>query len=227
MGARGPVARSLIWLGLICGAFLALASSVLLHGFALVAVAVVAALVGCAAYGARDGNPAEGVETACQAAAATVGVIMLEAGVVVLVGGAVAALLSGVAIAVGGAVWGLRAWRARQAGAKAPGRASGGGDGGPAPMVLARRSDGSELPVSVVPTAVLGREWLETTMTLACRLEPAARQAIIRRRQETLDELERRDPAGFARWLTAAGAGEGSDPASFVRNGRARDTDAA
>ena len=94
-------------------------------------------------------------------------------------------------------------------------------------MVLASWHGRPEHPVSVLPTAVLGREWLETTATLACRLEPAARRAIIQRRQETLDELERRDPAGFARWLAAAGARGDSDPATFVRNGRTWNTDAA
>ena len=51
------------------------------------------------------------------------------------------------------------------------------------------------------------------------------------RRQEALDELERRDPAGFARWL-AAGPTLSSDPAGYVRGGPLRgdpaaDTDAA
>jgi hypothetical protein len=53
-------------------------------------------------------------------------------------------------------------------------------------------------------------------MALSAKLQPAARAAIVRRRQETLDELERRDPDGFARWL-AGGPAPGSDPARFVR----------
>jgi hypothetical protein len=70
-------------------------------------------------------------------------------------------------------------------------------------------------PVTDLPTAALGREWLRTTAALAGRLEPAARESIVRRRQEALDELERRDADGFARWL-AAGPAPGSDPADFV-----------
>ena len=51
------------------------------------------------------------------------------------------------------------------------------------------------------------------------------------RREEALDELERRDPAGFARWL-AAGPTLASDPAGYVHGGPLRgdpaaDTDAA
>jgi hypothetical protein len=87
-------------------------------------------------------------------------------------------------------------------------------------------------PVSGLPTWALGREWVRTTNALAGGLQPAAREAIVRRRQETLDELERRDPLGFARWL-AAGPVPGSDPAQYVRGDarrlgdRAAGTDAA
>jgi hypothetical protein len=84
--------------------------------------------------------------------------------------------------------------------------------------------------VSSLPTSALGHEWLRTTAALAGRLDPATRQEIVRRRQEALDELEHRDPAGFARWL-AAGPAPGSDPAQFVRGNvrgdQAAGTDAA
>jgi hypothetical protein len=75
-------------------------------------------------------------------------------------------------------------------------------------------------------TSDLGSEWLRTTSALARQLGSGERQDIIRRRQETLDELERRDPGGFARWL-AAGSAAGSDPAAFVRGDRITDRDAA
>jgi hypothetical protein len=67
---------------------------------------------------------------------------------------------------------------------------------------------------------------VRTTAALAGRLEPAARREIVRRRAEALDELERRDPSGFARWLTAE-RGPRSDPADFVRGDRTMGTDAA
>ncbi len=57
-------------------------------------------------------------------------------------------------------------------------------------------------------------------------LDAAARRSIVERREATLDELERRDPAGFGRWL-AAGPAPGSDPADFVRGGPVAGTEAA
>jgi hypothetical protein len=85
------------------------------------------------------------------------------------------------------------------------------------------------LPVAALSTRALGQEWVRTTAALAGRLSPAARASLVGRREEALDELERRDSDGFARWLVA---GPGSDPADFVRDGPARrgpvaDTDAA
>jgi hypothetical protein len=219
MSTRGPVARALIGFGLLCGALLALAGGIVLHGSSLWLVGVAAALVACVAFGARDSGRAA---AAWKAAASTVGVIMLVAGVVVLAGGALAAWVSGLAV-VAGAGWLLRARWARHAGAKALGPAPGRGDGGPARLAALQRGR-SEFPVSLLPTSVLGSEWLQTTATLASWLEHAARQAIIGRRQEILDELEARDPAGFARWLAAGAA---SDPATFVRFNRTMGTDAA
>jgi hypothetical protein len=87
-----------------------------------------------------------------------------------------------------------------------------------------------DLPVAKLTTSALGLEWMRTTSALAGGLQPAARASVVRRRQETLDELERRDPAGFARWM-AAGPVPGSNPAQFVRGDmrgdRAAGSDAA
>ena len=62
----------------------------------------------------------------------------------------------------------------------------------------------------------LGREWLLTTAELARGLEPDMHESILRRRSEALDELERRDPAGFSRWLA-----DGSCPGQRPRRVRA------
>jgi hypothetical protein len=60
--------------------------------------------------------------------------------------------------------------------------------------------DRSPAPVALLPTSVLGGEWLRSTAALP-RLQPADRPAAVRRRQEVLDELERRDPvASHAGW---------------------------
>ena len=226
MSTHGPVARILLGLGLLCGLILALASIVVLHGASLVAVAVAAGLVACVVYGFRDGSRAAARAAAWTAAAWTLAISMLVAGLVVLAGGPAAALVSGLTAAAGGAVWLRRVRRARPAGRDGCDRAPGGGEASAAPSPLAGWLDRPPAPVSLLPISGLGGEWSRTTAALASRLEPAARQAVIRRREEVLDELERRDPAGFGRWL-AAGAAEDSDPATFVRGGRVTGTDAA
>jgi hypothetical protein len=62
----------------------------------------------------------------------------------------------------------------------------------------------------------LGAEWLRTTAALEVAVQPAVRERIVQRRREALDELERRDPAGFARWLATAGTVD-SNPAQYLR----------
>jgi hypothetical protein len=85
-------------------------------------------------------------------------------------------------------------------------------------------SDRLAVPVAQLPTSALASEWRWTTGQLAVRVDPRTHLAIVRRRQETLDELERRDPIGFARWL-AVGAPPASDPAEFVHDDREPGTD--
>jgi hypothetical protein len=203
---RGPVARALTGFGLLCGLVVALAGGIVLHGTPLVVVGMAAGFAACVAYVLRDGTRATSIEAAWKAAAWTVAVIVLITGLVVLVGGTGAVLVSGVVVA-GGAVWAVRATRARL---------------GRAEPVLHPAVGISPAPVPLLPTSVLGSEWRRTT----ARLEPATRQAITRRRQDILDELECRDPAGFARWL-AAGSTADSDPAAFVQCDRTTGTDAA
>lgn len=225
MSNRGPVVRALTGLGLVGGLILALAGGIVVHGPALCFVLAAAGVAAGAAFGARDGLAAS-VDAAWKAAVGTVAVIFLFAGVVVLAGGGVAFLVSGLAVVAVGAVWLLRARRSRQPG-PAPGRGDPGrGNGAGTPVLPTAWSDLAESPVALLPTGLLCGEWLGTTTLVAGGLEPAAQQVIVRRRQEILDELERRDPPGFARWL-AAGVGVVSDPATFVRDGRTTGTDAA
>jgi hypothetical protein len=221
---RGFVRRALIGLDLLCGAILALTGGIVLNGSRVVPVALMAGLVACVASMAQEGGRAASVDAAWKAAVGTVSVVFLVAGVVVLAGGATAAVVSVLAVVTGGAVWRVRAWRARRPGRRSLRPAPVNGDGEQALTAAAWRSR-SQLPVSLLPTSVLGGEWLRTTAALGCRLELPVRQGIIRRRHETLDELERRDPVGFARWL-ATGMATDSDPAAFVRGGRIMGTDA-
>jgi hypothetical protein len=216
---RGLVFRALVALGLVCAVIVALASSILLHGAVLVFVLLAVVGAACMGYVTQDGGRAAALEVAWMAAAATAATIVLVTGLVVLTGGVAAAVLIGLAAVTCGLMWLLMIWRPRRAGGRSPAAARGGGSAVP-------RAPAWQPPVSLLPTSDLGTEWLRTTWALAGQVAPGERQDIIRRRQETLDELERRDPDGFARWL-AAGPVAGSDPAAFVRGDRTTDRDVA
>jgi uncharacterized membrane protein YphA (DoxX/SURF4 family) len=224
--SRGTIARALAGLGLVCASFLALASSIVLHGAGVLVVLLTAGAAASVGYMAQHQGRAAAVERASKAAAATVAVIVLVTGVVVLAGGVVAALISAIAVGIGGALWILKHRPAWRDGARARGATPVTEAGNPAPVLASSSLGPLQPPVSLLGTADLGLEWLRTTSALASAVESAARQQIIERRQETLDELERRDPAGFARWLAAGAAGD-SDPATFVRAGRTTRRDAA
>jgi hypothetical protein len=228
---RSPLGRSLLGVGVVLGGAVAVVGGLTLWGPGIVAVGVAggvsAALAAGVARESPGGNRSAAMDAAWQASAWTMGAILIVAGVATLAGGVVAAILgltaAGVALALvvrrmhmKGGSRGRVTPLTRSAAASTPSRTTAG------PM--------RELPVAQLPTSALGSEWLRTTSALAGRLQPAARASIVRRRQETLDELERRDPAGFARWI-AAGPAPGSNPAEFVhrdvRGDRAAGTDAA
>jgi hypothetical protein len=219
---RGLLARLLRWLGVFCLGALAVLGGLGLAPPGRVAVGVAGLLAACIALGIardlprHDRRPA--LESAVQAAAWTVGGLLVLAGVTALIGGVVA-VLAGAA--------GIGTWLVMRAtrGPARPGRPQ-----APAPWPTAGvevlllpvppetptpvRGDGTSR-LSALSTPALGREWIRTTAALGGRLSPVERQALVRRREETLDELERRDPAGFARWL-AEGPAMGSDPADYV-----------
>jgi hypothetical protein len=217
MNSRSLVVRMLAGLGLVCAAVVALASSIVLHGAVLVVVLLLIAGAAAIGYVTQDGGRAAALEVAWKAAAATAATIVLVTGLVVLAGGAGVAVVIGLAAVTGGVLWALTTRLPRRARARTTHAAR---SGSPAPVPA------WQPPVSLLATADLGSEWLRTTSAMACPVGPGERRDIIRRRQETLDELERRDPNGFARWL-ATGPLAGSDPAAFVRGDRTRDSDAA
>ncbi|PPK70876.1 hypothetical protein V5P93_002738 [Actinokineospora auranticolor] len=62
-------------------------------------------------------------------------------------------------------------------------------------------------------TSRLCERWRTGLDTLRAAQTPLAAAAVVRERQKCLDELERRDPIGFARWLETPGA----DPATILR----------
>jgi hypothetical protein len=208
---RNLVRLALMSAGSLCGAVLAAASVVVLHGPAMLLVAAAAAsAAGAAALTTDKGRPAAAA-VAWKAAAITVTAIVLVSGLAVLAGGAVAAIggLGSAVVAAGVLLLRARSRsgaRTQRQGSQRPGL------------------DCPAVPVAQLPTSALASEWRWTTGELAGRLDPRTRQAIARRRRETLDELERRDPTGFARWL-AVGAPPASDPAEFVQNDREPGTD--
>ena len=230
MPIRAPLPRVLLWgAGLVCG-LVAVAGGLALQGPELVAVGVAGVLAACMAAGIARETPAgarsrSAVEAAAFAGAATVGVLLLLAGIAALAGGA-AAFLVVVTVLVG--LFVVRLVRVRGTAAR-----SGPGLTAPLPHPAAAQPAGpsTELagllpPVAVLPTAALGQEWLRTNAILAGRLGAAARASLVARREEALDELERRDPAGFARWM-AAGPTLSSDPAGYVSGGPLRGDPAA
>ena len=193
MPVRGLLSRSLTGIALLCGAALAVVGGVALRGPGLVAVCVSGAMAGCVAAGvARESSAPRRrsvTETALHAAAITIGALLVLSGTALLAGGAVAVL--GVALA--GAGWGIARWARGWQTALPP---------APAAQELS--------------TAALVEEWGRTGAALRGELEPALRQGLVVRRGQLLDELERRDPAGFTRWL-AAGPLASTDPAGFLR----------
>jgi hypothetical protein len=233
---RAPLPRVLMWaVVLLCGA-VAVAGGLALRGPEIVAVGVAGVLAGCMAAGIARESPARTrsrstLETAASVGATTVGILLILAGIAALAGGAVTALAVMGALMIGLVVRLTRgrgpAARSAADRAVAPRHASTDRIAHPRTAELASLLP----PVAVLTTAELGQEWTRTTAVLAGPLDPAAREALVARREEMLDELERRDPAGFARWLRA-GPTLSSDPAGYVHGGPLRgdpaaDTDAA
>jgi len=230
---RGPFVRVLLGVGVAVAASLALIGGVALRVSGVVAVLLAGAVAACLAAGVARETPGVALrsapESAVQAAGWTVGSLFVLSGTAAL-GGGLAAVLTGAA----GAIVGLLVWLVRSphphrelsphtltsdvATAAAAPMPAAPWHAAPAGRFDAAGSARLSAPLTELPTADLGREWLRTTAALAGRLEPAARESIVRRRQEALDELERRDADGFARWL-AAGPAPGSDPADFVHGG--------
>ncbi|MGY1615119.1 hypothetical protein ACI797_00080 [Geodermatophilus sp. SYSU D00691] len=231
MLTRGPFARLLLGVGILSGLGLALAGGVVLRGSGVVAVVLAGGVAACLAAGvARETSGPSRIspwEAAGLAGGWTIAGLLVLAGTAAVAGGLAAVLLGAAGGLVGLAVWLLRAHRSERESSSGPAAAR---PANPAPVLPTRPVAATPghtatagvarltLPVSLLSTDALGREWLRTTSALAGWLDPAARESIVRRRQEALDELERRDPEGFARWL-AAGPAPGSDPADYVQGG--------
>lgn len=225
MPTRGPLFRSVVVLGAIVGGALALTGALALRGSGLTAVAVAGLFAACLcaaiAHEEHDGDLRSSLAAGAQGAAWTVAALLAVAGTAGVAGGVIAAVLAGTAVMAGAAVWLVRAARAERT-AAARAQAAPRSPGRPAPI----RPEELLTPVPQLSTRALGQEWLRTSALLESRIDPAVRASLVRRRQETLDELELRDPDGFTRWLLA-GPVSGSDPADYVQRDRTAGTDAA
>ena len=209
MPARSLLARSGAALLVLAGGALAAVGGITLGFSGLVAVVFAAVLVACIGAGlGREGGSSR--EAVLRTGVGTVAVLLVLTGSVVVAGGVLTALLAGCVAGVLLGRWAVRSARHRRAPA--------------APVVPLYGADGSWARALTVPE--LGQEWLRSSAALARTSGASARQELVRRRQEALDELERRDPDGFARWL-AGGATVDSDPAEYVSGDPAADSDAA
>ena len=215
MPARSLLARSALALLVLAGGALAAVGGVALGPSGLVAVLLAAVLATCIAAGlSREGEGPASRQAATEArlrtAGGTLAVLLVLAGSVVVAGGGLTVLLAGCLAGVLLGRWAVRSARRRRTPL--------------APVVPLHGTDAGWARALSVPA--LGQEWLRTSAALPSTREPLARQELVRRRQEALDELERRDPAGFARWL-ADGATVDSDPAAYVSGDPAAGSDAA
>jgi hypothetical protein len=209
VSTRGPLPRLLLGLGVVVGAALAVVGGLALRPPGLVAVGLAATVSACLAAGvareSRSGRVAV-VDAAWKAGVATVAVLLVLSGTAVLGGAVLTLLVAGAAAGTWTVLWLVRSSR---------------GAAGSLPAVAPARQPAVPLPpVPTLSTADLGREWVRTTTALGGPLDARTREAIVLRRQQTLDELERRDPDGFARWLSGLPLA-GSDPSGDLKHGDA------
>ena len=209
MSTRGPLPRLLFGLGVGVGAALAVVGGLALRPPGLVAVGLAATVSACLAAGvARESRPGRVavVDAAWKAGVATVVVLLVLSGTAVLGGAVLTLLVAGAAAGTWTVLWLLRSPR--------------GAAGSPTAVAPARHPAVPLPPVSTLSTGDLGREWVRTTTALSGPLDARTREEIVLRRQQTLDELERRDPEGFARWLSGLPLA-GSDPSGDLKHGDA------
>ncbi|MET0235049.1 MAG: hypothetical protein ABW224_10460 [Kibdelosporangium sp.] len=76
----------------------------------------------------------------------------------------------------------------------------------------------ARVKVADLSTVELCAAWQQSYYDLVRAVDSPVRERLVRRRQEYLDELERRDGAGFARWM-ANGARASSDPRRYLTAG--------
>lgn len=96
-------------------------------------------------------------------------------------------------------------------------RLSGAAPRSPAPGTSARSDESLRDLLHVVPLETVFDEWRAVQDLPGQRADEAERRAAIRTRTLLLDEMQRRDPTGFATWLAG---GASAPPEQHVRDGR-------
>ena len=220
-----PLVRSAQVLALLIAAALAVVGALALRGPGLVTVLVTAAVVGAVSAGMASEVAGAGrsraLDTGGRAAGWTAGVLLVLTGLAALAGAVVTLLVAG-AVATAALMVHLR-----RAGARSRAVARSATPPRPAPRPAPPAFPAPPRPsVGGLSARALGEEWLRTTALLEARIDPALRAAVAERRETILDELERRDGTGFARWL-ADGPLPSSNPADHVRDLPAAGTGAA
>jgi hypothetical protein len=182
-----------------------------LIGWGLVSLAV-GTVVGCGGFSVAVEKlaldvPASGTRAGTSAAIAVMATSLAAAGMGATVGpAATACLLVTLFAVVGWAVWRFK---------HHPGTAAGSAPETPsAPAPVPSHS----VPAVDLSVGELCVAWRRSYSELQRATDESTRQEIARKRRDCLDELERRDPAGFARWL-ASGARAGSDPQRYMAAG--------
>ncbi|WP_410645595.1 hypothetical protein [Amycolatopsis sp. lyj-346] len=140
------------------------------------------------------------------AAAAFVAAYLVIAGLLAAFGGDVTA-----AVLILLAMAGLRAGHRDRPGSRdAPAAAR-----NPHDVQASATSPASSVPVAEMATDELCMAWRRSYYLLFVTPDDSAHQRVVQRRQDFLDEIDRRDRRGFLRWLDS-GAKAGSDPAPYL-----------
>ena len=145
------------------------------------------------------------VTTGVMAGAAVVAVCLAVSGLAIVAGTTAAVSLSVMAAAVW-VVWRLRRGSVSPRGERDPVAQA----ASVAPEPVRDRA-----AVSALSTSELCLAWRRSYLELLRATDDPTRQRVVRLRREYLDELERRDREGFARWL-GSGARAGSDPQRYL-----------
>ncbi|WP_326954375.1 hypothetical protein [Amycolatopsis sp. NBC_01286] len=157
---------------------------------------------------AATGSAASAVTIVVVTGLGALGAGVAIGGLVAVAGGTAAASL----LVVAATAWAVWRFRPRPAPSAPPA----------APVVVEEPSEASGGPgvtgVTDLSTAELCLAWRRSYGELLRAPDEPARRRVVRSRRAYLDELERRDREGFARWL-GSGARAGGDPQRYLAAG--------